>query len=150
MDEDEYREAYAELNTLPCAFQKALLARRCGCRHEERINIAEREAVGCLDSGARRACVALRAGLRQAGQFAVKHVDPRRALPHPKELKLQCGGLLGLAALIDGQALVPDICGLIEVATARYGGLDELPYGALVQAIAAFEPRPQRHPKSVR
>ncbi len=144
MDEDEYRDIYAELNTLPCAFQKALLTRRYACRHEQRINIGEREAIGCRNALAYRECTALLVRVRQAGRFAVKQTHMDAPFAHPKELKLQCGTVLGLAAMSATAATTNDIYGLIEEACACYGSLDQLPYVFVVQAIAAFEPRQRR------
>lgn len=150
MDESAYRSAYRAVNPITCVFEKALVAKRCFCEKAVRINIAEREAVGCAAADLAAECGELLALLRKNGQFALHLSHVSGALPHSKEMKVQCGGLLGLQnALDDGVAdvaTVGNVFALVQEAVERFGGLDRLPYGEIVKAIAAFEirRRPER------
>ena len=145
MDEDEYKETYLSLNTRVCAFEKVILSRQCDCARATRIFIAERQAVGCDSEAAQRQCAALLAALHNNANFALKLTSTRGRLPHAKEMKVQCGGLLGLQTVVQPeratQAEVPDINGLVDAACTRFGALDELPYSEIVKAIAAYQGR---------
>lgn len=144
MDENAYRNAYDAANPLPCSFEKAILTRVCDCELAGKINLAEREAVSCRSAGACADCGALHALLRHNAMFTFKliHEGP---LPHAKELKVQCGGLLGLQRVLEveaaDQARVANVFGLVAAAQKKYGSLSELPYSEIVQSIAAYEGR---------
>lgn len=147
IDESAYRDARKSVNPHPCAFEKALLARCCQCSLAQRMNIAEREAVGCTDSALRETCLALRGHLRQNSAFALKLQHTSGPLPHAKELKIQCGGLRGLQKVLSGSAEVEnvnDVGALARLALERYLTLEQLPYSAIIQAVAAYEARRRR------
>ena len=97
-------------------------------------NIAEREAARCKDTGAQAQCAAL------------KLTHPDAPLPHGKQLKLQCGGLHGIAQLVGegGSEVVSNIYGSLSAALEKYGDLEKLPYQENIQSIRAYEPRHRR------
>jgi len=147
VDESAYRDARNAVNPHPCAFEKALLARCCHCGLAQRMNIAEREAVGCTDPVQRETCLVLRGYLHQNAAFALKLPHAENTLPHAKELKVQCGGLMGLQKVLSGKAevaQVDDAGALARLALERYGSLDKLPYSVIMQAVSAFEIRRRR------
>lgn len=150
MDESAYRSAYRAVNPVACAFEKALVAKRCFCEKAVRVNIAEREAVGCASAELAAQCGELLGLLRRNAQFAIHLAHLSGALPHPKEMKVQCGGLLGLQGVLDVEkaeaATVGNVFVLVQEAVEHFGGLDSLPYGEIVKTIAAFElrRRPER------
>jgi len=147
INESAFRDARKLANPHPCAFEKALLA-RCGqCSLALRMNIAEREAVGCADAVQRETCLALRGQLRQNAAFALKLMHTNRPLPHAQEMKIQCGGLRGLQKVLSGSAETGEVNGvsaLVHLALARYLTLEKLPYSEIMQAVAAFEIRRRR------
>jgi len=145
-DENAYKQTYSDVNPLQCVFERGMLRRCVGCEQGIRRNIAEREAVGCRDKEAHQLCGAFKAQLKQAAAFVLKLTHPDDPLPHAKELKLQCGGLNGLHRAMsgDGAGMVSDVSSVLAGATERYGSLDGLPYGDLIQSIREFEPRPRR------
>jgi hypothetical protein len=145
-DENAYKQTYSEVNPLQCVFERGLLRRCLGCEQAIRRNIAEREAVGCRDRAAHDLCGTFKARLKQAAAFALKLAHPDDPLPHAKELKLQCGGLLGLEQELREQELaeVANVAGSLSAALTKYGSLDALPYGDLIQSIRVFEARPRR------
>ena len=146
LDENAYRDAYTTVNPLQCVFERAILCRCCGCEHAIKRNIAEREAAGCLDAPAHALCVELKKELRRVAAFTLKLAHPEEPLPHTKELKLQCGGILGVARVVTPEATGPvtNIFAELCAATQRYGELANLPYQEIVHAIHAYEPRPRR------
>ncbi len=147
MDEHEYREIYYSLNSNRCVFEKALLTRRFGCSQVARINIGEREAAGCSNMNALDTCTRLLDQMHSNANFALGMTHVNGPLPHAREMKVQCGGLLGLESVIyetehpDGTM---DIFGLIAKAIHIYEQLDQLPYSLLVKHIVHFEGRPRR------
>ncbi|QEP44340.1 hypothetical protein D5085_15140 [Ectothiorhodospiraceae bacterium BW-2] len=147
MDETEYKQTYSHYNPTPCAFSKAVLRRCCGCRYAQKLLIAEREAVSCLspDTGYPR-CYQLLPQLRTKAMFSLrlKHAV-EGVLPHGKEVKVQCGSMLGLQQLLQpaksGSERVADIFALLDLAESIYGDYRSLPYSELVKAISHFSVR---------
>ncbi|MDY6991229.1 MAG: hypothetical protein SVR94_01310 [Pseudomonadota bacterium] len=147
MEEDEYKQAYHTLNQTPCAFEKAILSGRCHCAYCQRLNIAEREAVMCQAQAAAVPCAALLAQLRQNATFALKLTHLEGPLPHAKEMKVQCGGLLGLQAVLFPEKAaeqVDNIHALIQHAIQVFGDLEHLPYQTIVQSIHHYQVRSSR------
>lgn len=148
MDETEYRQTYREINDLPCVFQKAILTRTCACSRAHRFCLAEREGVACTSPAARERCVEFLRLLRENARFAVGVAVVGGAMPHAKEMKLQCGGLRGLQAAVGGADAegggadpVEDVAGLLDRGIAAHGTLDALPYARIVQGVAEFKNR---------
>lgn len=146
MDEDAFRAARAELSPVPCMFEKALLSRCADCSQAQRRNIAEREAVACRSIIAQTQCGELRALLRANSAFSLKMIADA-PIPHAKDIKVQCGGLLGLQTQLGVEAGYPPIANvyaLVVAAAKRYGSFEQLPYGEIVQSVVAYEPRRRR------
>lgn len=144
MDETSFRDARSRLNPQPCPFEKALLLGCCGCSQAIRRSISERETVACSLAEARATCAALRERLQQNSVFALK-LAPGTLIPHAKQMKVACGGLLGLArALAPDAQQVEDVHALVSAALARWDGLDALPYSDIMPSVAAFEARRRR------
>jgi hypothetical protein len=147
VDENEYRDASEVLSRLPCPFSKAILTRCCGCERSLRLNLAEREVVDCASADAQITCLKATAALQRNARFALKLLDSGGRLPHAKAMKLQCGGLLGLRDMVfperTGEAQVANIHGLIRAALDLFGRLEDVPFGPIVQRIAAYEGRPK-------
>lgn len=146
LNENAYRDTYDTVNPLQCVFERAILRRCCGCQYAIRRYIAEREAAGCKDAAAHALCTELKKQMRHAAAFTLKLAHPDEPLPHGKQLKLQCGGLLGIALLTAENQIseVADIHGALSAATKQYGSLEQLPYQDIIQAIRAYEPRSHR------
>lgn len=145
-DENAYRQTYTDINPLQCVFERGMLRRCLGCEHGIRRNIAEREAVGCRDKAAHELCGSFKVQLKHAAAFVLKLTHPDDPLPHAKELKLQCGGLLGLEGVLSDTSIdqVSNVAGVLDTAITKYGSLDGLPYNDLIPSIRLFEPRPRR------
>lgn len=143
MEHDTFRDARRVLNPHPCPFEKAILARCCACSLAVRLSISERETVACESEPARETCARLRAQLRQNSLFALK-AAPGTPLPHAKEMKAMCGGLLGLQQEVEPGEEVADVHALVVAALGRFGSLEALPYSKIMPAVAAFELRRRR------
>jgi len=148
MDENEYRDVYDSVNNRRCCFEKAVLTRRFGCSRMVKINIADREAVGCGCDEALIQCRALKDQLRLKAAFALKVSGGNGPLPHAKEIKAQCGGLMGLYLTLHPEqeniSGVEDIYGTIEQALKEYIKLEQLPYDVIIKTISHFKGRPKR------
>ena len=151
MDEERYREAYQALNTVPCPFEKMILSRRCGCEQLRRINIAEREAAGCLQAEAQHHCALLLKHLRNNARFALKITRVSGPLPHAQEIKVQGGGLKGLQASLDPDISANDgidnVFAMVESALQRHGSIENFPYQDFISFIVHYEGRRKRRPK---
>jgi hypothetical protein len=145
-DENAYRETYNQVNRQQCVFERSVLRRCVSCEYAHKHLIAEREAMGCDNAEAHAQCDAFKQRLKQAAAFVLKLTAPDAPLPHVKELKLQCGGLLGLARVVAGPQVdtVDNAIGVLRAALKQYGSLDGLPYPEMLQAIRAYEARPPR------
>lgn len=87
-------------------------------------------------------CATLHDLLAERSAFAL-HIVPRAAtLPHALVMKLQCGGLAGLRDALG----VPlgDVHALVNAAHERHGSLVELPWPAIVAAVASWQTRRRR------
>lgn len=147
VDEQAFRQTLAELDKAECPFAKALLAGRAACSRARRYYLADREGVECVDAGARACCNDYLARLRGAAGPALGLADRGGPLPHGLALKLQVGGLDGLAAVLarDGaSADTGDVAALLAAAVARHGRLADLPLDEVVAAVVAFTPRRRR------
>jgi hypothetical protein len=125
--------------------EKAILSRCADCAKSHKFNIADREATACEAPVARENCLTLHGLLHQNAVFTLKLMHPGEPLPHAKELKIQCGGLLGTQQLFAPEAAVVDnIHGLIGEIQQRFGSMQDVPYLDVVKAISAYEARRRR------
>ncbi len=139
MDEREFKSAYKSTNERPCTFMKALLRRCVGCSRSQKVLIAEREAMACQSPGGQQRCSELLAAMKPKALFALR-LDEGQPLAHGKAIKLQCGGLLGLAESL-GEEAVDDVHALIDRAVEKYGSFDAFPYSAMMPSITHFKVR---------
>ncbi len=144
VDEAAFRHAKGEINRLPCIFERALVARHAACELAVPHQIAERETVACAQPVARVVCAQMSALLREKSAFALGLADTQHILPHAMVMKIQCGGLDGLKALLDADAIAPDIRRLVRMAREQFGDLESLPFSEIVKGVAAWKPR-RRH-----
>lgn len=153
MDESEYRELYHSVNSLRCVFEKAILTRRFNCEHLVKINIAEREAAGCNHAESQAQCQNLLGLLRKNAAFSLKTTHASTGpLPHAKEIKVQCGGLLGLQACLHEDlanvTAVNNVYGLIREGMQIHNDLEHFPFAEIVKGVTRFEGRKRKHRRS--
>lgn len=148
MDEDKYRETYRSVNPLQCPFEKTLNSRRCQCSKMERIHLADRECVGCIEKQAWQNCRDFLELLRINAKFALKLTEIEGPLPHGKEIKVQNGSVIGLNKLFNSDDVnKPDIYLLLTQALSEYKKFDNLPLDQLMQSIVNFKARETRKDK---
>jgi hypothetical protein len=149
LDQDAFRDTYDAVNERRCPYEKAILTQNCGCRLAARFCIAEREGVRCGADQAQARCLGFLQRLRMQARFALRTTDGGAALPHAKAMRIQVGGLQGVRMALgdeqdDGDSAssrVEDVDGLLSSAVERFGGLAELPFGQIIQRIAAYRGR---------
>jgi hypothetical protein len=143
-NEDAYklaRKAYIEHS---CPFERALLSRCVGCARSRKLNLAEREAIACGDPEVREHCLAFYQSLHENAQFALK-INPDAPWPFGKEIRAQCGGVLGLAeALGGGSDDATDVAATVLQGRKRFGDCAEFPYSEIMRAVVHYEPRKRR------
>ncbi|MBX3636177.1 MAG: hypothetical protein KF683_12475 [Rubrivivax sp.] len=132
-----------------CVFTKALLARTVGCELARRGAVGERELVACASPVAHTNCGTLAALLRERATFALRLPPHGAPLVHARALQLQCGGLIALhAALQPDAGGPPDVHRLVGLAHERWGSLLDAPWGEIVPALAAWQPRRRHRPEA--
>jgi len=136
MDETAFRQKLAEAIARPCTFEKSLQTRCVACDRSARAQIAEREAVSCENAASLARCTELHSQLRHSFAFALGLVREDTVLSHAQEMRVQCGGLRGLQFVLDEDAVVDNVDGLVENAVEKWGGLAEIPYSEVVHAAA--------------
>lgn len=148
MDEKEFKKTFKDVNDAPCVFAKAILRRCCRCSRSQKLFLAEREAVACKSPGARQRCAEVLGQLRGKAMFSLRLPHPETVLPHGKELKVQCGGMIGLQQALQPEQpdadIVDDINGLLEEALKDYGSVEALPYSEVVKGVTNFQPRAKK------
>jgi len=145
MEEDEYKSTYNELANIRCVFEKALTNRQAKCALARHFCLADREGYSCQNAEASQKCSELLKMLRENSIFALKLREIDGPLPHNMEIRVQAGGLTGLAKLLD-QANTPleDISRILAQAQEKYGALENLPYSEIVQSVVQFQGRRRR------
>lgn len=144
MDEAAYRRTRDMANAAPCVFQGALLAGHAECELALRHVLAEREVLACTKPTARINCETLSELLHERATFPLR-LHPGAPLTHATEMRLQCGGLLGLQQVLAADK--PDVHRMVLQAQGQYGSLMELPWARMVDSIVAWQPRRRVSPK---
>lgn len=143
-DEDAYRRARGAYIEYSCPFERALLSRCVECDRARRINLAEREAIGCGDPAVREHCILFHAALHENAQFALR-IGPGERWPFGKEIRAQCGGVRGLSAAM-GEAgdATTGVASTVLQALAHYGEHAAFPYSRIMRSVVHYEPRKRR------
>ena len=151
MEEGEYKSTYNELVSVCCVFEKTLTSNQARCRLSRHFCLADREGYACSDEESSIKCRELLENLREKSAFVLKVHKIKGPLPHNMEIRVQVGGITGLAKLIENQVgdrlkqpVVEDIHGLIQKTTEKIGPLDKLPYSEIIQSVVQFQARRRR------
>jgi len=156
MEEDEYKSTYNELASVRCVFEKALVNHlanhQATCRLSRHFCLADREGYACGDVESSQKCTKVLEKLRKNSIFVLKLHEIKGPLPHNMEIRVQVGGLTGLAKLLDEGAgnslqqslMIDGIDQIISRALKSYGTLDDLPYSEIIQSVVQFQGRRRR------
>lgn len=129
---------------LACAFGRALLARQAACPLATMALVGEAERPRCASPVARTNCETLLALLRERATFALRLPPPASPLPHAAQLRVQCGGLRGLAEVAGDEGAGPsDVHALVTGLQAAFGTLADIPFAPVVAAMKRWEGRPR-------
>lgn len=146
MDEVEYRSTYQDVNPIRCVYEKAINSRICNCSKSTRFNLADREGVSCNSASAQSLCSELLSTLREKARFTLQLSQTEEKLPHNAEMKIQNGGVKGIAKLInDVDVSHDDIALVISSAVTQYGSITALPFSEIVREISAYQARKRRN-----
>ena len=142
MDEHEFRDMFEQRVALSCVFHRLILSSRGICRHAQRMNLAEREAVACQNSLGHQKCTQFTACMSEHARFAIRKMDDS-PMTHAQLLKVQLGSLNGIREVsgLDDE----DILDLIVHAEGKYKGIDQLPFEVIARAIALVRVRGGKH-----
>lgn len=146
MEEDSYKAQSVQLISRPCPFAKAILTQNCGCAQAQRVHLAEREIIGCQQAPAWQQCGQWLQQLKINARFTLRLDSLNAPLPHAQMMKLQCGGLRGLQAVLgvrEPQA-IEDIHQLLKQACQQFGGCEHAPYAEIIAHIQRFQGRAKR------
>lgn len=143
-NETAYRAARQSAIALACPFERALLSSCVTCFKSKRLLLAEREAISCTENVARDTCQSFYDAVHKNARFAL-HMEPNQPWPFGKEIRAQCGGLLGLKEAL-GLAERPenDVSVLVYDGLNRFGDIEQFPYSEIMRAVVHFEPRKRR------
>ena len=146
MEEDEYKSTYSELASVRCVFEKALTNHQAKCDLSRHFCLADREGYSCEDAAASLKCSKLLEKLREKSIFVLKLRDIDGPLPHNMEIRVQAGGVRGLAKLINVDIVdkVDNIHRVLDEVINKFGSLDSLPYSEIIQSIEQFQGRRRR------
>ena len=146
MEEDEYKSTYSELTSVRCVFEKALTNHQAKCDLSRHFCLADREGYSCEDAESSLKCSKLLEKLRKKSIFVLKLRDIDGPLPHNMEIRVQVGGVRGLAKLISTDIVdkVDDIHQVLDEIINKFGSLDSLPYSEIIQSIEQFQGRRRR------
>lgn len=149
MEESEYKSVYRDRTSKRCVFEKALTNLQAKCALSDHFCLADREGYACKDEVSSLNCSKILEKLRENSQFVLKLREIDGPLPHNMEIRVQAGGLRGLARLVnasslDDQMATENINGVVQSVIDKYGSLDALPYNEIVQSIVQFQGRRRR------
>jgi hypothetical protein len=143
-NEDAYRQARETAIDLPCPFERALLSLCVACFKSRKLLLAEREAISCSEREANGQCKAFHEALHHNARFAL-HMDPNQPWPFGKEIRAQCGGVLGLKeSLGHGEEILADVAELVMEGITQFQAVDRFPYSEIMRAVVHYEPRKRR------
>lgn len=148
-NESAYKLARDTAIALPCPFERALLSACACCCKSRKLLLAEREAISCTEQTANGLCLDFHGALHANARFAL-HMDPNQPWPFGKEIRAQCGGILGLKAVLgvdESNDEGRDIALLVAAGMDRHGDIAAFPYSEIMRAVVHYEPRKRRDDK---
>ena len=146
VDEQQYRQTYQDVNPIPCPFERSILTPHCACEKSQRILIAGRESGSCTAADMQKNCQSYLRYVRSKALFTLKEIRSNEPLPYGKEMKIQCGGLLGLQSIMGrgDEQTIENVYQLMSSALGQYAYFEELPMEPILKAINQFQIRRRR------
>ena len=129
-----------------CPFRKTILGGTCNCTLASKTHLPTGCSISCSDDRAWDDCEHVLNEMISAAQFVLQYVDGTDSLTHGKLMKVQHGGLLGLARLVYGEQVshVDDIRALVNAAQRTYTSLSLIPCAELLTDISGWQLKRRR------
>ena len=122
-----------------CPFERVILSTQFSCSESHKYFYAQKEGISCKNPPARLNCKLLVEYLKQNSKFALKQLPASNGkLTHGQEMKLKCGGLLGLQKVLDAHE---DIHSLVNTAFEQSNELKDLPWEQVLASVQAYKVR---------
>ena len=154
MEEDEYKTTYNALASVRCIFEKALTNHQARCSLATHFCLADREGYSCADEVSSSKCKEMLTRLRENSIFVLKLHDVKGPLPHNMEIRVQAGGMAGLAKLVSDHIdkvssddSVIDIHQVIRRSEEKFGDVESLPFNEIIQSVLQFQGRRRKQRK---
>ena len=127
-----------------CPFERLIVAKAHACSRA--IAVARREGAGidCNNACSCDRCRSLQEFFEQVGAEAFGEVEDRTQVPHSTLLKIQIGGLAGVARCLNLPS-DEEINDLDRVAEQAEANLEALDRGILTEAMRGAHARRRRH-----
>ncbi len=139
-NEEAYQQARESVIDYPCPFERALLKGCIGCHLARKRLLAERELMTCTEAKASARCRHFLDAVHHNARFAL-HIEAGQPWPFGKEIRAQCGGVLGLIDALETPET--DVAALLDIALADDKPLEDLPWSAIMRSVVHYEPRPR-------
>jgi hypothetical protein len=139
-NEEAYQQAREAVIEHPCPFERALLKGCVHCHLARKRLLAERELMTCMEANASTRCRHFLEAVHHNARFAL-HMDANQPWPFGKEIRAQCGGVLGLIDALE--TAETDVAALLTIALADSKALEALPWSAIMRSVVHYEPRPR-------
>jgi len=129
-----------------CPFGSTLVSETCACVHAEQVVRRGGAEIICQDDAAYSRCIDLFQHLKHAALPEFEVEDDLTTMPHSVLQKIQFGGLTGLNTLLAEQTTdkIANVAKLVEAMETKYGNLNSLPYGELVDYITQYKLKRRR------
>lgn len=121
-----------------CFFAAPITVGRAACRHATEVVRRGGSEYDCVSACHHVLCGEIYAGLKWQGLAALGVDDDPSTMPHSVLVKVQTGGLAGLARLTGQQredSVVADISELVAAAVQTFGAAADVPYSDLSDDI---------------
>lgn len=128
------------METEKCPFEHPLIGEVFGCSHAELVSKRDGPHAICKVSAAALRCQRLFAAFKQAALPVFDVPDDLEKMPHSVPVKIQYGGLQGLAAQLTGNAeQISDIHALVDAAESMFGDIAKVPSEKYVGLMTAHQ-----------
>jgi hypothetical protein len=115
-----------------CPFAAPITSGAAACRHALQVVRRGGSEYDCQLPAAHHRCCAARARLKAVGLKAFDVADDLTSMPHSVLVKIQSGGLAGVQRLLaEESGPIADVDALLERASARFGGPEQVPFEQL-------------------
>ncbi len=131
------------METYKCAFSHPLMVGEFRCANGQPIVRRGGPGVGCGSESAHRRCARLFDNLKSESLTALGLQDDPLSLPHSILVKIQCGGLTGIARMLERRS-GDDVAAMLDAAELQFQGIDAVPVHQLVEEISAYRVKRRR------